>query len=360
MPAKKSKQKPTTKKKVVSRSAKTLGYKERLESIKHRTKNYLVRRPHRSFRKSERRDYVRSLELPGYVAFTFYVWNTLWKNKWLFFWVVFGYAVFTATFIGIASQETYTTLNDTLRETSGEIFDGNWGEIGKAGLLLLSGVTGSFNTTPNEAQQAYGVFFGAMTWLTTVWLLRSLLAGKKPKFRDGLYNSGAAIIPTFLVILALIVQLIPAAVATIIGTTAISTGLFEGAIAMLFAVVGLLLYILSLYWITSTLMALVIVTLPGMYPMQALKIAGDLVIGRRLRILYRWLWLAGVVTLAWIVFMIPIILFDSWLNGAVPAISWLPIVPVSLLIAGSFSVIFSATYIYLLYRKVVDDGTKPA
>lgn len=360
MPVKKSQQKLAAKKKVASRTEKTIRYKQWLQPIKLKTKKYLARRPHRSFRKSERRDYVRSLDLPGYVSFTLYVWNILWKSKWLFFWVVFGYAVFTATFIGIASEETYTTLNDTLSETGGEIFAGNWGEIGKAGLLLFSGVTGSFNTTPNEAQQAYGVFFGAMTWLTTVWLLRSLLAGKKPRFRDGLYNSGAAIIPTFLVMLALIVQLIPAAIATILGTTAISTGLFEGAVAMLFAVVGLLLYILSLYWITSTLMALVIVTLPGMYPMQALKIAGDLVIGRRLRILYRWLWLAGVVSLGWVVFMIPIILFDSWLKSVAPAIAWLPIVPVSLLIAGSFAVIFSATYIYLLYRKVVDDDAQPA
>jgi len=315
-------------------------------NAKTKTGQYLARRPHRSFRKTERRDYIRSLQLPGYWSFTYSVWQTLWKSKQLFIWVVLVYGIFTAVFIGLASEETYNTLSDALRETGGEIFQGNWGEIGQASLLLLTGVTGSLSTPPSEAQQAYGLFFGTMTWLTTVWLLRSLLAGQKPRFRDGLYNAGAAIIPTLLVSLALVVQLIPAAIATIISTTAIATGLLEGPIAMVFAVVALLLYILSLYWTVSTLIALVIVTLPGMYPMQALRTAGDLVIGRRLRILYRWLWLGGVVAVTWILIMVPIIIFDTWVKTSVPIISWLPIVPFGLLIMSSLTVVFSASYFY--------------
>lgn len=328
--------------------------------IKARTDSYLSRRPHRSFRRTYRRDYERSLKLPGYWAFSHFVWRTLWAHKAIFIWVIAVYGIFSAAFIGIASQDTYTTLGETLRSTSDEIFEGNLGEVGKASLLLLTGVTGSLNVAPNEAQQAYGAFFGVMTWLTTVWLLRALLAGQKPRFRDGLYNGGAAIIPTLLVSLVLVVQIIPAAVATILASTAVSTGFVEGAVAMLFAVVGLLLYILSLYWVVSTLMALVIVTLPGMYPLQALRTAGDLVVGRRLRILYRWLWLVGMVIVAWALVMIPIILLDTWFKGLAPGISWVPIVPVSLLFMSSATVVISAAYVYLLYRKVVEDDAKPA
>ena len=36
----------------------------------NRTRAYLQRRPHRSFRRTYRRDYERSLALPGYWAFT--------------------------------------------------------------------------------------------------------------------------------------------------------------------------------------------------------------------------------------------------------------------------------------------------
>lgn len=360
MPAKKRTRSNSVKKaKAPSKNTRNF-WRQTLERTKQKTNQYLARRPHRSFRKTERRDYVRSLKLPGYWSFTHYVWQMLWKNKQLFIWVVLIYGLFTATFIGIASEETYNTLGDALQETGGEIFQGNWGEVGKASLLLLTGVTGSLNETPSEAQQAYGLFFGMMTWLTSVWLLRSLLASQKPRFRDGLYNAGAAIIPTMLIFLVLVVQLIPAAVATIIGTTAVSTGALEGVVAMIFTVGSLLLYILSLYWMVSTLIALVIVTLPGMYPMQALKTAGDLVIGRRLRILYRWLWLGGVLVAAWLVILVPIILLDIWLKSVAPAISWMPIVPVSLLIMSTLSVVFSAAYVYLLYRKVVEDGAKPA
>jgi hypothetical protein len=46
-----------------------------------------------------------------------------------------------------------------------------------------------------------------MAWLTTVWLLRNILAGHKIKLRDGIYGSGSPILPTFLVSLILIVDL---------------------------------------------------------------------------------------------------------------------------------------------------------
>ena len=133
-----------------------------------------------------------------------------------------------------------------------------------------------------------------------------------------------------------------------------------GVVAMVFSIVALLLVTLSLYWITSSLIALTVVTLPGMYPFQALKTAGDLVIGRRLRILLRWLWLAIIILVVWALVMIPVILFDTWLKGLFPAITWLPIVPTILLLMSSFTVLFAATYIYLLYRRVVEDDAAPA
>jgi hypothetical protein len=48
------------------------------------SKELLSRRPHRAFRRTHRRDYVRSLNLPGYIAFTHYVWRTLWERKRVF------------------------------------------------------------------------------------------------------------------------------------------------------------------------------------------------------------------------------------------------------------------------------------
>jgi hypothetical protein len=213
----------------------------------------------------------------------------------------------------------------------------------------------------NDPQRMYAVIIALFTWLTTVWILRALLAGRKPKFRDGLYNAGTPIVPMFLVALVLVVQLLPVALAVIGFGAGIATDILSGGVeVMIFWALAALLATLSLYWMTSTFIALVVVTLPGMYPMQALKTAGDLVVGRRMRILFRILWLLGGLALFWAVIMIPLILLDTWIKSVFPAIQWLPVVPVALLIMSTFSVVWTASYVYLLYRKVVDDDTAPA
>lgn len=285
----------------------------------------------------------------------------LWQNRRTFIWVMVVYALLSGLLVGLASQDTYTTLSDTLKSTSGDLFQGNWGEIGKASLLFVSTVTGSLSSAPTEAQQIYGGLIGLLTWLTTVWLLRAIKAGQKPRFREGLYNAGAPIVSTAAVALALIVQLVPAALAVIAFSAAMSTELLSGGvIAMTFTIVALLLITLSLYWITSTLIALTVVTLPGMYPLQALKTAGDLIIGRRLRILLRWAWMALTVVVVWTLIMVPIILLDTWVKSLLPAISWLPVIPLALLLMSSLTVVFVAAYVYLLYRRVVEDDAAPA
>jgi len=162
------------------------------------------------------------------------------------------------------------------------------------------------------------------------------------------------------VAILIIFQLLPMALAVIGYVAADTTGLLANGIeAMLFWLSAGLLSLLSLYWITSTIFALIIVTLPGMYPYRAIKAASDLVVGRRLRILLRFLWLIVTIVISWAIIMIPMILFDSWIKGIWSAIEWIPIVPVVLLILTSITVIWASSYIYLLYRKVVADGANP-
>ncbi len=317
--------------------------------------------PHKSFRWTRRRDYVRPLTMPGYIAFTTEVWKTIWRYKNTFGLLILTYALMSAVLVGLVSQSTYSQIGDLLRTSSGDIFKGNVGQIGQAGLLLVSAMSGALNPNLTDTQQVLSALLIIMMWLTTIWLLRAFLAGHKPKFRDGLYNAGAPIIPTLLLALVLVVQLIPAAIAAIGLSAALPTGLVsQGVEAMVFWVVVLLLFLLSLYWITSSFIALVIITLPGMYPFNALKTASELVVGRRLPVVLRIVWLFVITIILWAVVMIPIILFDAWLKGAVSGLQWLPIVPLSLLIASSISVLWITSYIYLLYRKVVDDGTAPA
>jgi len=331
-------------------------FEKTYKTQKKRLDAFMARRPHRSFRLTRRRDYLRPLDLPGNFAFTHEVNKTLWKYKNTFLLLVVVYVLLYALLVGIQSQDTYTTLTDTLKSTGGEALSGNWGAIGQASLLFLTIASSGVNSDATEAQQIFSVLIFLMTWLATVWLLRNLLAGHKVKLRDGLYNSGAPLLALVCIALVIAVQLIPVAVASIGYSAAVTSGLIDagGAGAMLFWIGAALLAVLSLYWITSSLFAMIIVTLPGMYPYQALRTSGDLMLGRRIKILLRWLWMGLVVVVAWAVVMIPIILLDMGLKSLWPAITWLPIVPVAALVMAAGSTVWVSAYVYLLYRKVVD------
>ncbi|MGH7218110.1 MAG: hypothetical protein ACREGE_01535 [Candidatus Microsaccharimonas sp.] len=326
-----------------------------LANLKKRQVAFMSRRSHRSFQLSRRREYVRPLALPGNFAFTHEVTRTLWRHRKIFLLLVATYVVFYAVLVGMQSQDTYSTLIDTLKETGQEALSGGWGAIGQASLLLVSIASPSALTEVSEAQQIFTVFIFLLTWLATVWLLRNILAGHKVKLRDGLYNSGSPIFATVIVSLFIAIQLIPVAIALIGYTAALGSGLLDGGAAtMLFWIAAALLALLSLYWITSSLFAMIIVTLPGMYPYRALRTAGDLVLGRRTKILLRWLWMMVTIVLAWAVVMIPAILLDMGLKSLWPAIQWLPVIPFFALIMTAGSTVWAAAYVYMLYRKVVD------
>lgn len=334
-----------------------------LKATKKRVTAYLNRRPHRSFRPTKKRDYERSLKLPGYWSFTVHVWKTLWANRKTFVLLAVVYAVISAFMASaFASQDAYLTLTDTLKTTSGNAFSGGWGEIGKAGLLFVSTATGSISPNLTDAQQVYAALIALLAWLTSVWLLRNILAGHKVKLRDGLYSAGAPLLSTFLVALLLVVQILPFSIALIAYSAVSANGLLAagGIESMLFWLVAALLTVMSLYFITSTIFALIIVTLPGMYPFRAIKTAGDLVVGRRLRILLRFLWMAIGVAVTWVIVMIPVILIDLWLKGLWPAINWVPTIPMFMLALSSLTIVWVSSYVYLLYRKVVSDDATSA
>lgn len=329
--------------------------------VKKRIQGYLKRRPHRSFRFTRRRDYTRSLKLPKYWAFTYYVHKTLWDNKKIFFRLAVFYAIMTFLLAGVASQDTFIALSDTLNSTGSEILVGAWGKIGGAGLLLVSAMTGGMSSGLSDVQQIYAGLITLLTWLTSVWLLRNILAGHKVKLSDGIYSAGSPIVSTFLVALILLVQLLPLALAIIgFGAASISGLLSGGVEAMLFWIGAGLLASLSIYLVTGTLFALVIITLPGMYPMQAIKASGDLVIGRRVRILLRLVWMAFIELIVWAVVMIPLILLDNWLSVVWPVFGNIPVVPVVLLLLTALTIVWTSSYVYLLYRKVVADDAEPA
>lgn len=317
--------------------------------LRDRTDTYLARRPHRSFHRTRRRDYARSFALPGYIGLTRETAGTLHANRWLFGSFFLLYAVTAAVVLGIASQANYASVTDALTQSTPNVFLRTLTIFGAA-------ISGGFNPTASTDTGVLAGLLLLLGWLTMVWLLRHVTNGTAVRLRDGLYNAGAPLIPTALVAVAGLLQALPLIATAIVYSAAVSSNFLAGGVeTMLFVAVAALLALLSLYWLSSTFIALVVVTLPGMYPWAALRAAGDLAVGRRLRLLLRLLWLGLLIVIVWAVVLIPTIL----LAGVLP-VSWLPLVPVAILGLTAFSLVLSSTYIYLLYRKMVDDGAPPA
>jgi hypothetical protein len=333
-------------------------------SIKKRFASFFSRpeyNPHRNFRLTRRRDYVRPLSLPHPLVFILEVTQTLWKYRRVFLPLALVYLLLYALLVGVGSQDIYDELNGALTEAGGDLFAGAFGAVSQSGLTLLALTTNGIGEQMTDAQQIFGVLLVLMAWLTTVWLLRNLIAGNKVKMRDGLYNAGAPLVAMAIVFFVILLQLVPIALAAVGYSAAVSSGLIAagGVEAMLFWIAASLLGVLSLYWVSSSIFAMVIVTLPGMYPVKALQSSYRLLLGRRVRFLLRFVWMVAFVVALWVILMIPIILFDGWIKTVWTAIAWFPLVPIVLLFLSTYTVFWVSTYIYLLYRKVVD-ANEPA
>ena len=328
--------------------------------LKKRQQDFLNRRSHRSLRLTRRRDYSRKLSLPGYLLFTLQV-NRIIKQNWkIFLPIVLIYSAIMMSVGLITSQETYDAVGGLVAESTNDLVGNGFAKLGQAGLMVVS----AFTIDPlslSASQQVYLIVSMLFAWLTTVWLLREILMKRHPRLRDGLYNAGAPILSTILVTLVLFVQLLPVGVMTLLYTGLESVDFMNSGFGrMLFSVLAIVVLAMVLYWVTSTIVALVVVTLPGMYPLRAIAIAGDLIVGRRLRVMYRLLWGAAYTFSVWLIVMMVMVLLERWMVSWWSWLSNVPVVPIVGAVMVSWATVWLATYVYLLYRRIVDNGKTSA
>lgn len=315
---------------------------------------------HRSFRRSYREDCVRELELPGLLHHACTTFIKIFKNWRLFLPLLILVVALNIILVGLLSEDTYLKFQKAIDDTNNSLTQGKVGNVAKAGLLLVSTITtGGLTNGMTEVQQVFAVFLAIVVWLVTIYILRQNLVGNKIQLRDALYNALTPFISTFCVLAVVFLQLIPIFLVIIVYSTAIATEFlatpFYALLVFLFA---LPLVILSVYWLSSSSLALAIVTAPGLYPIVSLRVAADLVAGRRFKLIARLIYLVFVLSIIWIVTLLPIILLDLKLK---PIFSWLagiPVVPFSMLLVSCFSVIYIAAYFYLFYRRILDYDKK--
>jgi hypothetical protein len=322
--------------------------------MKGKNEEFLRRRPNKSLHRTDKHSRKRSLKLPGYIRFANDVWKTIWRNKRFYTKFFLLFCVFSIVLLGVLNQSTYTSYRDSLDSAEA---DGTT-KLGFVKYLTLaaSAITSGSGSSVSEGQQVIGVIMFLLGWLMLVWALRQILAGHKPKLRDALYNAGAPAVSTLFVLIIGALQLIPLALSLLAYQALTGVGIINNGIAienMAFFVAEALIVALTLYWLVSTFLALVIVTLPGMYPGAALRAAGDIVVGRRLRILLRVLYMIWPMLVLWAVILIPVVILDNAIK-----IAWLPLVPLAVLLLTTLTIVWCASYIYLLYRRIVADDAK--
>ena len=315
-------------------------------------------RLHRSFKRSYYEDYQRKTELPSLTSqanAAFKMFFKFWKIFLPLLLIFVGLYIFL---IGAMSENTLADVRANVEQTNKDVADGKIGTVGKAGLTLLGIISTGGLTTMNDAQIVIAVLLFAIIWLVTIYLARHLLAGHQEiKMRDGFYSALSPLVSTLVVGLIIFLEAVPIMLTIIVFQVALTTEFLSTPFyALLFFMFAALMITLSLYLLSSSFFAIIVVSAPGLYPLTAVRMAKNLIMGRRLRFLIRVFYLVIIVALLYLLLLMPAIILDGALK---PQFAWLteskiPFVAIIQLTITVFIFIYLSIYFYLFYRALLD------
>lgn len=315
-------------------------------------------RLHRSFKRSYYEDYQRKTELPSLTSqasAAFKMFFKFWKIFLPLLLIFVGLYIFL---IGAMSENTLADVKANVEQTNKDVADGKIGTVGKAGLTLLGIISTGGLTTMNDAQVVIAVLLFTIIWLVTIYLARHLLAGHQEiKMRDGFYSALSPLVSTLVVGLIIFLEAVPIMLTIIVFQVALTTEFLSTPFyALLFFMFAALMITLSLYLLSSSFFAIIVVSAPGLYPLTAVRMAKNLIMGRRLRFLIRVFYLVIIVALLYLLLLMPAIILDGALKSQFTwfAESKIPFVAIIQLTITVFIFIYLSIYFYLFYRALLD------
>lgn len=255
---------------------------------------------YRSFRLHKRLKPTTS-KLPSAWQLWRRAWTSLMQQRRFFGGIALVYGVLQFVFVrGLSGGLDIAGTKDVLTQAAGE------GGGLAVNLTLFSDLLGSTTAGSSEVASLYQTIIIFVCSLAVIWGLRQV-GSKKPaplKVKDAFYKGMYPLVPALLVLLVIALQLLPLTLASGLYSLTVGGGLATtGVEQLLWAVLAILLTTLSLYMIASSILALYIVTLPNVTPLQALRSARQLAVHRRWQILRKLLWL-GMVLLVVLGFVI--------------------------------------------------------
>jgi len=260
------------------------------------------------------------------------------RNKRLFGAIYVVYLVLSVLFVrGFTNIAHLSTVKNSLLATHESTLS-----IGTN--LIGSLFSASTPQTAQTASSAYQSVLFVIISLVTIYALRQAYgkAVKPAPIKSSFYKGPQQLVPFILVMLVIGLQLIPlllgVSLYSFVSTGGMIVGLLEQAVCLGTLV---LLVLSSLYMMTSSLIALYIVTLPDVTPMQALRSARELVRFRRWTVMRKIICLPIMLLICIVLVMAPMVL---WLTGIA---EWF-------FFAFSLGLLIVAhSYLYNLYRELV-------
>ena len=306
--------------------------------------------PHRSFYLTTHAQAVRQINISGYLRFVHEVGRLIWDNRWLYFKALLVLSVAILIGFGLGTQDTYNQTRDALQS-----LDLNWfvqlvGELTQA-------VISSF-TVADANRQTFVMLFIMVAWMALIYIVRHIYGGRtKMKLRDAIYNSSSAIVSLLIILVVVLIQLLPLAIALIsysavTGAGYINEGIEIENMAAWCALAAIA--ILTVYWMVTSLLSLITVTIPGIYPLRAYFETSVLMAGRRIKILLRVLMMFVPIILLWLVVLVPTILIDAHFK-----FTNFPLVQIVTTMLLSATLIWVSAYMYMLYRRLLDSPEQP-
>lgn len=258
-----------------------------------------------SFKRTYREDYLRELEVPGMGQHIFQAFKMIFLNWKIFLPLIL---IMTLVTIGVVGFLNYSSFKDVA-------------VMVVMAIIILS------------------------LFLMTIFVIRHRMAGHKVSIRDTFYNAMTPLYSSLVVLAILTIQAVPVMILAVAYSSAIETHFLDAPFyALLFLVFAGLMILLTAYLWSGTLIAFVAVSAPGMYPFEAIKTANELMRGRRIRFTLR---IIALLIVLFVIFAITIWPLAVFLPES-------PITSIILTIVGCFMIIYTASYLYIYYRYMLD------
>lgn len=276
--------------------------------------------------------------LPSWWMLTRKAFKLLSANKRRIAWFFLVYGLLYIVFVrGFTAPVDIDAIRDSFESVATE-------EVSAlaANFTVFSLMVQSTSSAAGDVAGLYQMFFLIISALALIWLFRQQQAGNKVTMKMAFYRGMYPLIP-FIIITAIIgLQTIPASAGNFLFKTVIDSGLAVNTLEQtVWLILFLLMLLLSLYMISSSLIALFIVTLPEMTPLLALKKAKELVQFRRFSVLRKVLAILLFILVLFVAVVFPLIFVSADIAQLVFFALTILVIP------------FAVAYLFVLYRELL-------